>query len=860
MLKKIISMLAMTAMFVSFIPAAYAEDSGDIDVKITFEDEYSVIGDNLRINVEITAEEEKNNVDVSFKYGETSLYTDKINLNEENKFKFTKETNTVIGVADKFTVTVNSKAHEKEIIKKDAFEIGNIDVEYKQTVTENETEYLEYSINAAAVNNRNVKAEKLVLSYGAYATEEFETEAKSSADKEFAVKIKKSDISDEKLNGKLKLTVNGEEAAEKETEFKNPYYVSGIIVNSGKKIVVAKGENVVLNVALEPVSTISDYEISSEDEDIVSVGEDKKSITGVKEGKTKITVKAGKEKVSADVEVLRDRTEAEPENIQLYYYKNEEEKKDKTDISFSEVFSYATGSYTVTLPKELETFKLYYKITEGNLSKIETTKKNSGKTETANVYEDGNGEKYVSWSSRFIKLSFKFKGDDSNSSEYVFTIGNAPEIPEFPEEINVYSDFDKNSDVDFTLNLQLNRFAEEPSEISDVEVFDENGNEIGKYREEGDEDSTKRYWIYEISKKTKEGTRQPAVFKFKNKYGMETVCETVLVYCEDTEDPEWKGDAGITRSSVTSSSAQIKWSHATDNDQISYYILHYYKNSSSASEKTSKVKYDSTEKPSVSLSSLSAGTTYKVYLEAFDRSGNYCKSDTESFTTSKSSTSGSGSGGSSGSSGSSSGSISGNSAGNVSGSTNTSGTTNGGVSQKLFNDIENYGWAKKEIETLTQKKIISGISETEYGPAMNIRRCDFILLLCRAYGFNGTFEENFSDVPNDAYYANAVGLAKQLGILTGMGNNEFNPNGYITRQDMCVMALRAMKAVGKNITDTADISKFADCADIAEYAEEAFAVLTAAGIINGDENGNANPRKNTTRAEAAVIIYRLLNI
>ena len=69
-----------------------------------------------------------------------------------------------------------------------------------------------------------------------------------------------------------------------------------------------------------------------------------------------------------------------------------------------------------------------------------------------------------------------------------------------------------------------------------------------------------------------------------------------------------------------------------------------------------------------------------------------------------------------------------------------------------------------------------------------------------------------------------------------------------------------MKVAGKKVSDPTDISKFADSTDIAEYAKEAVGSLTAGGIIKGDDNGNANPRKNTTRAEAAVIIYRLLGI
>ena len=73
---------------------------------------------------------------------------------------------------------------------------------------------------------------------------------------------------------------------------------------------------------------------------------------------------------------------------------------------------------------------------------MKTTRTQSGNTETANVEKDGE-ETYLDWSNRYIKLDFKFADKDS-ASTYTFTIGNSPEIPNFPEEIKVYSDFDKN--------------------------------------------------------------------------------------------------------------------------------------------------------------------------------------------------------------------------------------------------------------------------------------------------------------------------------------------------------------------------------------------------------------------------------
>ena len=74
---------------------------------------------------------------------------------------------------------------------------------------------------------------------------------------------------------------------------------------------------------------------------------------------------------------------------------------------------------------------------------------------------------------------------------------------------------------------------------------------------------------------------------------------------------------------------------------------------------------------------------------------------------------------------------------------------------------------RKSPFTLKNKGIISGISETEYAPANNIKRGDFILILTRMLSINDSFTENFADVPTTSYYYNAIGSAKATGIAHG---------------------------------------------------------------------------------------------
>jgi hypothetical protein len=184
---------------------------------------------------------------------------------------------------------------------------------------------------------------------------------------------------------------------------------------------------------------------------------------------------------------------------------------------------------------------------------------------------------------------------------------------------------------------------------------------------------------------------------------------------------------------------------------------------------------------------------------------------------------------------------------------------NGVSAVKTFTDLTGYDWAKMQIESLAAMGVINGTSETTFGPEMNITRADFMCMLMRAMKLDNAIDSNFSDVPSAAYYYQAVGTAKKLGIAMGKGDNLFMPKEKISRQDMMVIIARAMKITGKKLDDSAtDLSGFKDSSKVAPYAVNAAAQLVKAGIVTGN-NGAINPEGTATRAETAVIMYRILN-
>ena len=183
------------------------------------------------------------------------------------------------------------------------------------------------------------------------------------------------------------------------------------------------------------------------------------------------------------------------------------------------------------------------------------------------------------------------------------------------------------------------------------------------------------------------------------------------------------------------------------------------------------------------------------------------------------------------------------------------------ATKKSFKDTESVSWAEESIEFLAGKGIINGVSDTEFAPQNNIKRADYMILLVKMLGLDENFEDNFDDVASDKYYYNAIGIAKKMQLTSGVGDNKFNPEKSITRQEMFVMAYRILEMQNAEL-ETAEVSElevFGDYSMIAEYALAPLAVMVKNKLVSGSD-GNIMPLGNATRAETAVLIKRLYDV
>ncbi len=175
-----------------------------------------------------------------------------------------------------------------------------------------------------------------------------------------------------------------------------------------------------------------------------------------------------------------------------------------------------------------------------------------------------------------------------------------------------------------------------------------------------------------------------------------------------------------------------------------------------------------------------------------------------------------------------------------------------------FTDLSNHAWAADAINSLADEGIIKGTSENTFAPAANITRADFALLLVRAFKLESEKDENFADVSASDYFAEELAIARNTGLVGGIGDNKYAPKNNITRQDMMVIVYRALKKLGieLEIADV-DYEDYEDYDSVAGYAQDAVRALITSGLVNG-KSGKIAPTEYTTRAEVAVLLKRIL--
>ncbi|MDR0818218.1 MAG: S-layer homology domain-containing protein [Oscillospiraceae bacterium] len=176
-------------------------------------------------------------------------------------------------------------------------------------------------------------------------------------------------------------------------------------------------------------------------------------------------------------------------------------------------------------------------------------------------------------------------------------------------------------------------------------------------------------------------------------------------------------------------------------------------------------------------------------------------------------------------------------------------------------DAETVKYAEESIQELIRNGVVDANAPSLYEPLVPITRGDFIHYLVKALDLEqktGRVGTTFGDVDPNIYYYFTIGSGQEAGLVKGVGENTCNPTSDITRQDLFTLVYRALSYAGMELEPNyAALDKFADKSGVSDYARDAVSALTDNGLVLGDQNGNVNPLDNASRADAAVLLYRV---
>lgn len=176
-----------------------------------------------------------------------------------------------------------------------------------------------------------------------------------------------------------------------------------------------------------------------------------------------------------------------------------------------------------------------------------------------------------------------------------------------------------------------------------------------------------------------------------------------------------------------------------------------------------------------------------------------------------------------------------------------------------FDDVPEDAWYREAVEALEEKNIVQGIGGNLFEPERPVSRgefCKMLALLAEYTPLWGT-DSPFADVKTSDWYAPYVIWCAHEGLVLGDGVN-FRPNESISRQDMAVIVHRFLAAREYALPNSHPAPAYSDASDIASYAAEPIYLLRKAGLL--PESESYAPLRAATRAETAHLLGQLLGL
>lgn len=153
---------------------------------------------------------------------------------------------------------------------------------------------------------------------------------------------------------------------------------------------------------------------------------------------------------------------------------------------------------------------------------------------------------------------------------------------------------------------------------------------------------------------------------------------------------------------------------------------------------------------------------------------------------------------------------------------NTEGSCDGGANcpSKPYHDVDTGRWYHEGIDYAIAHGLMNGVGNGMFEPGSSMTRAMLVTVLWRYAGSPAGWENPFTDVPNGSWFTQAVAWAAENGIVNGVGNNKFEPDSNITREQMAAILFRYAAKSGFDTSARGNLDQYPDRGDVSGYAEK----------------------------------------
>lgn len=185
-----------------------------------------------------------------------------------------------------------------------------------------------------------------------------------------------------------------------------------------------------------------------------------------------------------------------------------------------------------------------------------------------------------------------------------------------------------------------------------------------------------------------------------------------------------------------------------------------------------------------------------------------------------------------------------------------------GANEPPFGDVNPDDWFFEAVMYLFGREIMAGTAPGRFDPHVNITRGMVAQVLYNLEGRPDVtgMPNQFNDVLPGIWYTDAVIWADAHNVMIGFGDDTFRPSDHITRAHLVLSLSRYADFAGIELPFLLAYTGFADSADVRSYAVEAIERFYESMLIIGRPQNIFDPQGYATRAEMALMLYRLMQL